>query len=70
MKLSRVKVLSDEEIKEIDESSKEILEETGVMVLSEEVLKIYEKGGAKVDYNNKIVKIPVTLSHSLVHFLS
>ena len=58
--------LSDEEIKEIDESSKEILEETGVMVLSEEVLKIYEKGGAKVDYDNKIVRIPEKLINKSV----
>ena len=66
MKLSRVEVLSDKEIKEIDESSKEILEETGVMILSEEVLKIYEKGGAKVDYDNKIVKIPEKLINKCI----
>jgi len=52
VRLSKVEVLSNKEIIEIDEASKEILEETGVMVLSEEVLKIYEKGGAKVDYDN------------------
>ena len=58
MRLSRAEVLSSNEIEKIDSASKEILEETGVKVLSEEVLDIYKKGGAKVDYDNKIVKIP------------
>jgi len=64
--LSRVEVLSNKEIVEIDEASKEILEETGVMVLSEEVLKIYEKGGAKVDYDNRIVRIPEKLVNKCI----
>jgi trimethylamine--corrinoid protein Co-methyltransferase len=58
MRLSRSEVLSSNEIEKIDSASKEILEETGVKVLSEKVLDIYKKGGAKVDYENKIVKIP------------
>ncbi len=58
MRLSRAEVLSSNEIEKIDSASKEILEETGVKVLSEKVLDIYKKGGAKVDYENKIVKIP------------
>jgi trimethylamine--corrinoid protein Co-methyltransferase len=58
MRLSRSEVLSSNEIEKIDSASKEILEETGVKVLSEGVLDIYKKGGAKVDYENKIVKIP------------
>jgi len=61
MRLSRVEVLSNKEIEEIDSASKEILEETGVMVLSEEVLKIYESGGGQVDYDNMIVRIPEKL---------
>ena len=61
MKLSKVEVLSKGEIKKIDKASKEILEDTGVLVLSEDVLKIYEKGGANVDYDKKIVKIPEKL---------
>ena len=61
MKLSYVEVLSENEIKEIDKASKEILEETGVMVLSDEVVKIFENGGAKVDYDKKIVRIPEEL---------
>jgi trimethylamine--corrinoid protein Co-methyltransferase len=58
MRLSCVEVLSENEINKIDKVSKEILEETGVMVLSEEVIKIFENGGAKVDYDKKIVRIP------------
>jgi len=61
MKLSRVEGLSEKEIIEIDSVSMEILEETGVKVLSEEVLKIYESGGAKVNYDSMIVKIPEKL---------
>ena len=43
MKLSQTEVLSMEEVKSIDETSKEILEETGVKVFSQVALKVYEK---------------------------
>lgn len=68
MKLSRVEVLSNKEIKKIDEASKEILEETGVMVLSKEALKLYEKAGAKVDYENEIVRIPEKLVNKCISY--
>lgn len=61
MKLNQAQVLSVEEIKKIDETSKEILEETGVKVYSANALKIYEKAGCKIDYEKEIVKIPVKL---------
>lgn len=66
MELSRVEVLSNKEIIEIDGASKEILEETGVKVLSKEVLDIYEEGGGQVDYDNMIVKIPEKLVNKSV----
>jgi len=58
MKLNQAEVLSVEEIKKIDETTKEILEEVGVKVCSIDVLKIYEKAGCKVNYEKEIVKIP------------
>ena len=66
VRLSKVEVLSNKEIIEIDSASKEILEETGVKVLSEEALKIYESGGAKVDYDNMIVRIPEKLAQRCI----
>ncbi len=61
MRLSRATVLSKNEIKEIDETSKEILEATGVKILSDYILNIYRKAGCSVDYDKKIVKIPSKL---------
>ena len=61
MKLNQTEVLSNEEIRKIDETSKEILEETGVKVLSENALDIYKQAGCKVDYDRKIVKVPSKL---------
>ena len=62
VKLNQAEVLSTEEIKKIDEASKEILEETGVKVSSADVLKIYANAGCKVDYEKEIVRIPVKLT--------
>jgi len=62
VKLSQTEVLSMEEVKSIDETSKEILEETGVKVFSQVALKVYEKAGCKVDYDKGIVKIPSKLT--------
>lgn len=66
MKLTQTQVLSIEEIKKIDETSKEVLEETGVKVFSTDALKIYEKAGCKVDYEKEIVKIPAKLTEKCI----
>ncbi len=66
MKLSRVEVLSEKEIKLIDDSSKEILESTGVKIYSKDVIDIFKKGGVKVDIENMIVKIPAKLVEKAV----
>lgn len=58
MKLSGVEVLSQKEISKIDQASREILEETGVKVYSRQVLDIFKKGGADVDYDKMTAKIP------------
>jgi len=50
-------VLDIEEVDMIVSSAKEILWEVGVKVYNEFALKIYSKGGAEVDYKEKLVKI-------------
>ncbi|MCL4377339.1 MAG: trimethylamine methyltransferase family protein [Actinobacteria bacterium] len=61
MKLNQTEVLSIEEVKKIDETSKEVLEEEGIKIFSKDALDIYKKSGCEVDYNNNIVKIPYRL---------
>ncbi len=50
--------LSENEQLKIHEQSIKILEEVGVKFLSKKALKILEKNGAKVDYTEKLAKIP------------
>jgi len=57
MKLSDVSILTDEEIKIIDEASREALGDIGILVLNEEILKIFASKGADVDFDKKIVKV-------------
>ena len=61
MLLSKVEVLSEKEIRKIDETSRQILEETGIKVYSKEAIDIYRKAGSIVDYDKMIVKIPSKL---------
>ena len=60
-KIEKLKVLSDEEIVRIHENSLKILENTGVHVNSEEVLKTASELGLPADKNSKIVKFPKKL---------
>jgi trimethylamine--corrinoid protein Co-methyltransferase len=50
--------LSENEQLKIHEKSIKILEEVGVKFLSEKALKVLEKNGAKVNYSEKLAKIP------------
>ena len=50
--------LSENEQLKIHEKSIKILQEIGIKFLSKKALKILEKNGAKVDYSEKIAKIP------------
>jgi len=50
--------LSENEQLKIHENSIKILEEVGVKFLSDKALKVLEKNGAKVDYTEKMAKIP------------
>jgi len=51
-------ILTDDELDEIHYGTLEVLNETGVYVESEEALDCFEKGGAVVNRDTKIVKIP------------
>ena len=57
VKISDVTVLSEEEIKRIDEVSRKALTEMGILVLSEKVLKQLADRGVDVDFQKKIVKV-------------
>jgi len=53
-----IPLFSDDEFEEIHGATLEILENTGVYVQMEEALDIFEKGGAMVNRETKIVKLP------------
>lgn len=58
MKLTEWKVLTQEEIEKIHESSLNLLEECGLLVESEEVLQLLEKNGCSVDHQTMQAKFP------------
>ena len=57
MRLNKAEILSPEEIKMIDEATREVLSEIGILVYSEKVLKLLAEKGAQIDFNSKIVKL-------------
>jgi trimethylamine:corrinoid methyltransferase-like protein len=50
--------LSEDEQSKVHEKSIKILEEIGVKFLSAKALKVLEKNGAKVDFSEKLARIP------------
>ncbi len=50
--------MSEDEQLKIHEKSIKILEEVGVKFLSDKALQVLEKNGARVDYSEKLAKIP------------
>ncbi|UCE99988.1 MAG: trimethylamine methyltransferase family protein [Planctomycetota bacterium] len=56
-----LKVLSDNEIKDIHEASLLILRDTGVMVHHEQALRLLGEAGAKIDNSNNIARLPEKL---------
>jgi trimethylamine---corrinoid protein Co-methyltransferase len=62
LKLNTICVLSDNEIHEIHLQSLEILEKIGIHIQEDTALEIFEKAGAKVDWNIKRVFIPQYLT--------
>jgi trimethylamine--corrinoid protein Co-methyltransferase len=54
----RTTFLTREEIEAIHNASLQVLEKTGIKVMSETALDILNKGGAKVDYGTNRVTLP------------
>ena len=61
MKFQDFKVLSDKEIVQIHEASINILETSGVLVYSKKALDLLNSRGAIVDYDKKLVRIPIKI---------
>jgi len=57
----KISILEDEEIRQINQSTRTVLEEVGVVFPSEKALNIFAEVGANVDFNNQVVKIPAHL---------
>jgi len=58
MLLQNLKVLSDNEIIQVHEASIHILENTGVKILSKNVLDLLSSCGAMVDFDKKVARMP------------
>lgn len=54
----KVKILNEKEVEKIHQDALKILEDVGLRVESEKILKIYHDFGAEVDFKTKVVKIP------------
>jgi len=57
----KVSILDDQEISQINQNARTVMEEVGVKFPSEKALKIFSEVGAKVDFDTQIVKIPADL---------
>jgi trimethylamine--corrinoid protein Co-methyltransferase len=53
-----LEILTEEQVEEIHRGALDVLQVTGVQVESERALRIYEKGGCVVDYEDHRVRIP------------
>ncbi|MCK5058307.1 MAG: trimethylamine methyltransferase family protein, partial [Candidatus Aminicenantes bacterium] len=51
-------ILTDDEVADIHLATLEVLEYTGIFVELEEALDLFEEGGAVLDRDKKIVRIP------------
>jgi trimethylamine--corrinoid protein Co-methyltransferase len=51
-------ILSDDELQQIHYGTLEVLNDTGVFVEDDAALDRFEQGGARVDHDARIVKIP------------
>jgi len=62
----KISILDDGDVKKINQTARDILEEVGVVFHSEKALKIFADAGANVDFGKKLVKIP---SHLVTDYL-
>jgi trimethylamine:corrinoid methyltransferase-like protein len=58
MKLARLEVLSESEVKQIHQHTLEILENTGIRVALKKMRELLADSGCKVDETSKIVRFP------------
>jgi len=58
MKLNRLEVLSQAEIERVNEASLDILENTGMKIMSDKIMKLLEDAGCPTDHETRIVKFP------------
>ncbi len=57
----KVSILDDQEISQINQNARTVMEEIGVSFPSKKALKIFADVGANVDFDKQIVKIPADL---------
>lgn len=57
----KVSILEDDEIKQINQNTRTVLEEVGVVFPSKKALKIFADVGANVDFDRQVVKISAHL---------
>jgi len=62
----KISILDDGDVKKINQTARDILEEVGVFFPSEKALKIFADARAKVDFDKKLVKIP---GHMVTEYL-
>ena len=58
MKLSQLKVFSEDELSEIHQATLDVLWNTGMNIDSQEALALLKGAGATVDSGKKVAKIP------------
>ena len=61
-----ISFLSQDELKAIHNASLQVLEKTGIKVMSKKVLDILGEAGAKVDYEKKSATIPANVVEEAV----
>jgi len=66
MAFGRLKLLSDDEVARVHETSLNILQEVGIRVSSKRVQSLLAERGAKIDASRSIVKIPTSLVEEAV----
>jgi len=57
----KISILDDQEIDQVNQNTRAVLEEVGVKFPSEKALKIFAEAGAEVDFTDQVVKIPPDL---------
>lgn len=55
----KLDMFTEKDLREIDHATKDVLSTYGIRVSDKEGLKIFESSGCEVDYETKMVKIPV-----------